>query len=112
TKAAGLDGRTIEQIRADVFADLLAGADPTVAGTAVAPAARKGTVNLHLNLSTLACLDDLPGELAGFGPVVADIARQTAAQMAEHAQWRFTVTGNNGNLVAEGRLHYRPTTTQ
>jgi hypothetical protein len=112
TKAAGLDERTIEQLRADVFADLLAGVDPAAAGTAAAPAARKGVVNLHLNLSTLACLDDLPGEIAGFGPVVADIARQTAAQMAERAQWRFTVTGSNGAAVAEGRLRYRPTAAQ
>jgi hypothetical protein len=112
TKTAGLDARTIDQIRTDVFADLLTGVDPATAGTAAAPATRKGVLNLHLNLSTLACLDDLPGELAGFGPVLADIARQTAAQMAEHAQWRFTVHGTNGGVVAEGRLHYRPTAAQ
>ena len=111
TKAAGGDERTIDQLRADVMADLLAGVDPTHAGAA-RPAPRKGTVNLHLNLSTLACLDDLPGEIAGFGPVLADIARQTAQQMAEHAQWRFNVTDANANLVAEGRLRYRPTTAQ
>jgi hypothetical protein len=112
TKAAGLDERTIDQIRADVLADLLAGVDPATAGTATAPATRKGVINLHLNLSTLACLDDLPGELSGFGPVIADIARQTAAQIAEHAQWRFTASSSNGGVVAEGRLHYRPTTAQ
>jgi hypothetical protein len=112
TKASGLDTRTIDQLRADVMADLLAGVDPTLAGTAAAPATRKGVVNLHLNLSTFACLDDLPGELAGFGPLLADIARQTAQQMADHAQWRFSVHGSNGGLVAEGRLRYRPTTAQ
>jgi hypothetical protein len=110
-KAAGHDGRTIDQLRADIAADLLAGVDPTLAGAAN-PAARKGTIHLTLNLSTLACLDDLPGDVAGFGPVIADIARQTAQQMAEHAQWRFSVHHDNGSLAAEGRLHYRPTTAQ
>jgi hypothetical protein len=111
TKAAGLDTRTIDQIRTDTFADLLAGVDPASAGAAQ-PAPRKGVINLHLNLTTLACLDDLPGEISGFGPVLADIARQTAAQMAQHAQGRFTVHGANSGVDAEGRLHYRPTTAQ
>jgi hypothetical protein len=40
------------------------------------------------------------------------MARQTAAQMADVAQWRFTVTGDDGQTVAEGKLRYRPTAAQ
>ena len=74
------DARTTSQIRADVFVDLLAGADPTVPAArggagAVNPAPRKGVVNVTVDLTTLMCLTEHPGELAGFGPVVADIAR-------------------------------------
>jgi hypothetical protein len=42
-------GRGIDQIRADVFADLLAGVDPTLAGAAT-PAARKGVIHLSVGL--------------------------------------------------------------
>jgi hypothetical protein len=103
--------REIDQIRADVFADLLAGVDPSQAG-AVTPAPRRGVINLHIGLTTLACLNDHPAEIPGFGPVLADIAREAAAQMARTAQWRFTVTGHDGEAVAEGRLRYRPTLQQ
>ena len=112
TKAGGdpLE-RDIAQLRADIFADLLAGVDPTLAGAAT-PALRKGAVYLHINTTTLACLDDHPGTIEGFGPVIADMARQTAAQMAETAQWRFVVEDDDGQTVAEGRLKYRPTLAQ
>ena len=108
TKSAG-DPRTLDQIRADVFTDLLCGIDPTQAGTATTPAARNATIHLHLGLDTLAMLTEEPGEIAGFGPVLADIARQTAAQLADTAAWRFTIT-DHGIPVAEGHLN-RATTT-
>ena len=103
TKAAG-DPRTLDQIRADVFTDLLSGVDPTKAGTATAPALRKSTIHLHLDLATLAMLSEEPGEIEGFGPVLADIARQTAAQLADTAAWRFTIT-DRAIPVAEGALN-------
>lgn len=123
TKAGGDPlGRDIAQIRADVFADLLAGVDPTLAGAAK-PADRKGAIaahnarlasspRQHINTTTLACLDDQPASIEGFGPVIADMARQTVAQLAEHAQWRFVVEDDDGQTVAEGRLKYRPTLGQ
>ena len=52
----------------------------------------------------LACLDDLPGELDGFGPLLADVARQTALQLTEVASWRFAVRDEHGDTVAEGPL--------
>jgi hypothetical protein len=109
TRSAGGDARSLDQIRADVFADLLAGVDPALSGAAT-PATRKGVVNLHIGLTTLAGLDDYPGEIEGFGPLIADIARDTAAQLAETAQWRFVVHDDNGEAVAEGPLRHRPPT--
>ena len=59
TKAAG-DARTLDQIRADTFTDLLSGIDPVAAGTATAAAVRKPTIQLHLDLTTLAMLSQEP----------------------------------------------------
>jgi hypothetical protein len=95
-------GRSLDQLRADVFADLLAGVDPTRAGAA-SPAARQGTINLHIDLTTLACLADQAGEIDGFGPVIADIARQAATQLGQISAWRFTVT-DEGEVLAEGPI--------
>ena len=49
-------------------------------------------------------LDDNPGELPGYGPVIADIARQTAAQLATTATWHFQVLDHHGTTMAEGIL--------
>ena len=104
SKAAG-DPRTLHQIRADVCADLLAGVDPTLAGAAT-PAARKGAISIHLGLGTLAMLDDNPGELPGYGPVIADVARQTAAQLADHRH--LALPGPGPPRHHHGRRHSRP----
>ena len=58
----------MDQLRADVYLDLLLGADTNGKG---------GVVDIHVDLETLAGLSETPGELAGYGPVIADIARQT-----------------------------------
>jgi hypothetical protein len=70
--------RTMDQLRADVALDLLTGrADYKTTG--------KGTVTLHADLDTLAELAENPGELAGYGPVVADIVRQVAAAQQDNS---------------------------
>lgn len=98
--------RSMDQLRADVLLDLMNGIDPA-AGTR-----DKAVVDIHVDLTTLAELDDTPGELAGFGPVVADIARQTVAAQRD-AEWRITVTdAATGNIVHTGRTRYRPTATE
>jgi Domain of unknown function (DUF222)/HNH endonuclease len=107
TRAGGdANGRGIDQVRADVFCDLLAGVHPSQAGASV-PAPGRGVVNLHVEVATLMCLSEQPGHLDGFGPVLAEIARQIAAQTAARARWRFTAT-ENGRVIAEGSLRYRP----
>jgi hypothetical protein len=70
-KAAKTEGdeRSIDQIRADVFADLVTGR-----GLRAAPA---GSVDITVDLTTLTGLSEVPGEIPGWGPVIADIARRS-----------------------------------
>jgi len=69
------DPRGLDQLRADTFLDLLTGAIPGP-GPGLAP--RRGVVDLQVPLATLAGLSEAPGEIPGWGPVLADIARQVA----------------------------------
>jgi hypothetical protein len=57
-------------------------------------------------------LSEKAGELAGFGPVVADIARQVGD--AQHSsEWRFTVTDPESGLpIHNGITRRRPNTRQ
>ncbi len=94
------DERTIDQIRADIFLDLLNGRNG-------AKGRDRGTVDIRADLATLAGLSENPGEIPGFGPVVADIARQVAEQQHD-AEWRYTVTDENGAPIATGTTRRRP----
>ena len=95
--------RTIDQLRADVFLDL-------VAGQSFSGGRSGGSVDLQVDLATLAGLDDHPGELGGFGPVIADIARQVAEQQRQ-ASWRWTVTDpDTGQPLHHGITRRRPLT--
>jgi hypothetical protein len=76
--------RTMDQLRADVFLDLLE-------GTGAASNAGNGTVDIRTDLATLVGLADNPGELGGYGPVIADIARQVAERQIG-PEWRITIT--------------------
>jgi Domain of unknown function (DUF222) len=100
-KTAG-DPRTMDQLRADVFLDLLSGKSGRV----------KAVVDIQVDLDTLAGLSEHPGELNGFGPVIADIARQVAAEQ-EDAEWRFSLTDpETGRVLANGTTRRRPTASQ
>jgi hypothetical protein len=69
---------------------------------------RRGTVDLQVPLVTLLRLAELPGELAGWGPVVADIARQIVARQPD-GTWRFSVYDQLGELAFHGITRKRPT---
>ncbi len=97
------DTRSIDQLRADVTLDLLAGRHTDIDG---------GIVNIHVDLATLTRLADTPGDLDGYGPVIADIARQVATAHT-NAQWRYTITDPTTGLPLDnGTTRRRPTTTQ
>ena len=98
--------RTLDQIRADVFLDLLDGKHFARSG------GRRGVVDIHVDLTTLARLSEDPGELAGYGPVIADIARQVAENQPG-AEWRWTLTNPDTGLVVDnGITRRRPTSRQ
>ena len=102
-KRAG-DKRPTNQIRADVALDLLRGR--------TAKGKPGGGVHIHTDLETLAHLKDHPGDLAGYGPVIADMARQTTEQQ-HNAPWEFTVTDpRTGDVIATGTTRRRPTVDQ
>ena len=99
------DPRSLEEIRADVALDLLQGKclhmrEPQ----------RGGRTNLLVSAETLIGLSNGPGELEGYGPVMAEIARKTALENVD-GEWSFTVT-DNGRPVATGTLTRRPTSAQ
>ena len=99
------EARTLNQIRADVFLDLLEGHNQQW-GTG------GGTVDIGVDLETLTRLADHPGELAGYGPVIADLARQIAEQQ-QGAEWRWTVTDpDSGEVISNGVTRRRPDTGQ
>ena len=102
--------RTIPQLRADVAIDLLTGRHTD---QAAANGGKTGSVNLHVDLTTLAGLDDNPAELAGYGPVVADIARQVAEAQQEKSRWDAVVTDpETGEPLHVVSVKRRPTVKQ
>jgi hypothetical protein len=101
------DARSLDQIRADVLVDLLCGS-----GTGRVEPRGGGSVDLRVDLATLAGLAESPGDLDGFGPVIADIARQVAAAQTG-GQWRFTITDPTTGLpVHDGTTRRRPSAAQ
>jgi hypothetical protein len=66
-------------------------------------------VHLRVDLTTLTNLTETPGELAGYGPVVAEIARNVADRQHQSG-WQATVTEpDTGDIVATIPLRRRPT---
>ncbi len=97
------DPRSMDQLRADLFVELLSGTLRDGAGEA------SGFVELRVDIATLVGLDDLPGDLGGYGPVVADLARQLAAA-SPHLEWRYVITDpDTGRLRQVGTTRRRPT---
>jgi hypothetical protein len=103
-KASG-DPRSIDQIRADLFLDLLNGNGLQTSST------DRGVVDIRVELTTLLELDDKPGELPGWGPVIADMARKVIREQFE-SEWRYTVTDEDGAVMSNGTTRRRPTAAQ
>jgi hypothetical protein len=98
------ESRSMDQLRADVYIDLLNGENHQTGGKAV--------VHLTADLDTLAGLTEHPGDLNGFAPVIADIARQVARDH-EDGEWRFTITDTEtGQHLHNGVTRRRPSASQ
>ena len=99
------DGRTMEQRRADVFADLLLarrtnGLPDTAAG---------GTAGVEMQVvvdaATLAAAANEPGELKGYGPITGEHAREIAGG---DSRWRRLLTDPAGRLLEVAPQTYKP----
>ena len=99
------EGRSMDQLRADVAVDVL------LSGGCEGNEMSGGSITLTADLVTLAELAEHAGDLGGYGPVIADIARQVA-EHAHEAEWRFAVTDDEGRPVHTGTTRRRPTTQQ
>jgi uncharacterized protein DUF222 len=64
----------------------------------------RGMINLTVPLGTWLGLGEVPGEVAGFGPVDAQDCRNLAGAMAQHpgTRWCLTVVDQSGRPVAHG----------
>ncbi len=118
-----LETGRIDRSKAWVFADLWTPAGDASAaapaGTAVesvvprnaaephpAQLARRVGVEVRVGLATLLGRNRHPGEIPGWGPVPAEVARTVvAAQRA--AEWRFALTDPAGQLLLAGSSVFR-----
>jgi hypothetical protein len=98
------DRRGIDQIRADIFLDLLDGVGE------FSDSKDKGVVDIKVELTTLLELDDKPGEIPGWGPVIADIIRKLVGD-ADNPEWRVGIYDQN-QLVDVITTKRRPTAAQ
>jgi hypothetical protein len=63
-------------------------------------------------LSTLMGLTENPALIPGWGPVLADIARQVALDQQANPTWKWSVTDEHGRLVHHGHTGRRPTAAE
>jgi Domain of unknown function (DUF222) len=112
------DGRTLDQLRADVLARL--GWSALAAGhldcchpdcghlnqpLGTGRGGRAATVNVTVAYTTLIGVDDQPAHLHGYGPITAAVARRIAA----HGTWRRILTDPaTGAVLDVGRQRYTP----
>lgn len=101
------DKRSLDQIKADIYVDLLKRRHLEPAGNDAG-----GGVYIDSTLDNLAGLTNSTGDLKGFGPVIADIAQQTVEQLHD-STWNWTVRDPETGLpIAAGTTRRRPTTNQ
>lgn len=120
------DSRGMDARRADLLVDLLTGRRCAATGTCAAPDCDGGTptsterdhrrpsrprgpatplVSVVVPITMLMGLDEHPGELLGYGPIPAPLAREIAAQ----GTWRRLLTDPaTGALLDHGRTTYTP----
>ncbi|MGH3906983.1 MAG: DUF222 domain-containing protein [Pseudonocardiaceae bacterium] len=93
------DPRGMDARRADILTDLLLGRDVT--------GEHQTTVEVQVNLdaATLAGLAQNPGDLAGYGPIPAEMARELAAAAQ---RWRAALIDEQTGQLKDLSIAYRP----
>ncbi|WP_158880346.1 DUF222 domain-containing protein [Amycolatopsis anabasis] len=89
--------RTRKQLRADVLRDLVLGKNASTVTT---------NVYVTMNASTLLGLDNLPGELRGYGPLPAQRLRELAFDLK--AVWSGVLVDDQGYAKKLAARRYRP----
>ena len=98
------DDRNIDQKRADALSAICATVLSDLSET-VSSHRRPLTINVTIDLPTLLGLAENPGQLSGYGPIPAAVARH----LASDATWRRFVTDpHTGTLLDYGRERYEP----
>jgi Domain of unknown function (DUF222) len=106
------EARTVDQLRVDVLAQLAWASLATGHLGACEHGSRLGrrhgraaNVDVTVPLSSLIGIDDAPAELAGYGPIPAQMARRIAAR----GTWRRLLTDPaTGALLDYGQTRYTP----
>jgi hypothetical protein len=92
------DDRSMDARRADALVALITGADTTPTHP---------LVQITVSAATLLGLDNAPGELAGYGPIPAEMARRIAEDRT--GTWRRILTDPaTGAVLDVGHTTYRP----
>jgi hypothetical protein len=87
--------RPLKQCRADVFMDLVMGKELKRSPI---------TTNVMVSMTTLAGLNENPGELSGYGPITADHARE----LAQDTTWRRVLTDPAGHVLEVSQKRFAP----
>ncbi|MDR1426992.1 MAG: HNH endonuclease, partial [Bifidobacteriaceae bacterium] len=97
------DSRTLGNVRADVLADLFGPSGPFANARSISGS--RPRLMVHITAAALLGLARTPGELVGYGPIPASLARA----VAQDATWQamFTDPGS-GRLVDIGARHLPP----
>jgi hypothetical protein len=98
-----MDAGLLDEPRARVLSDWTTGLNSVAARAVCAELLPRA-----LRLPTLLGHDQYPAELAGWGPVHAELARELATALGG-AQWRFAITDELGHLHHCGITQVRPT---
>ena len=95
---------TLHVLRADALSELAA--NYLALNQEIAPQHRRPiTVNVTVDLPTLLGFAENPGQLSGYGPIPASLARE----LASDGKWkRFITDPLTGNLLDYGRETYEP----
>jgi hypothetical protein len=99
------DGRTADQLRADIALDLLSGTGAVAGSGRSADDRSAAEIVVTVPLSTLLGHDETPGDLSGYGA----IAPATARDLAERGAWRCAVVdGEHATLLGLGSRTFTP----
>ena len=102
--SAQFERLTVDQKRADALSSICANFLSEISET-VTPQRRPITISVTIDLPTLLGLAENPGQLAGYGPIPASVARE----LASDGRWRrFITEPQTGNLLDFGRESYEP----